>query len=65
MVSISTELFFNEAEFRIIIPNYPKEAEQADPLALMEASPREFAFYGKERGALTLLVSTTNLFYYR
>lgn len=61
MVSISTELFFNEAEFRIIIPNYPKEAEQADPLALMEASPREFAFYGKKKGAiLLLLVSATN-----
>ena len=46
MVSISTELFFNEAEFRIIIPNHPKDTEQEDALAVMQASPREFAFYG-------------------
>lgn len=43
MVSISTELFFNEAEFRIIIPNQPKET---DPIAILEAEAREFAFYG-------------------
>lgn len=47
MSSISTELFFNEAEFRIIIPNQPKEEnEKEDPIAILEAHPREFAFYG-------------------
>lgn len=47
MSSISTELFFNEAEFRIIIPNQPKEEnEKEDPIAILEANPREFAFYG-------------------
>ncbi|KAL9540517.1 hypothetical protein MBANPS3_009633 [Mucor bainieri] len=46
MSSISTELFFNEAEFRIIIPNQPKEEnEKEDPVAILEAHPREFAFY--------------------
>lgn len=48
MVSISTELFFNEAEFRLIIPNHPKETEGEDPIAIIKANPREFAFYGKE-----------------
>lgn len=47
MSSISTELFFNEAEFRIIIPNQPKgENEKEDPISILEANPREFAFYG-------------------
>ncbi|CAO0790741.1 unnamed protein product [Mucor circinelloides] len=46
MSSISTELFFNEAEFRIIIPNQPKEEnDKEDPIAILEAHPREFAFY--------------------
>ncbi|KAI7871408.1 TRAPP trafficking subunit Trs65-domain-containing protein [Mucor mucedo] len=44
MISISTELFFNEAEFRLIIPNHPKETEE-DPIAIIESNPREFAFY--------------------
>lgn len=47
MTSISTELFFNEAEFRIIIPNYSKENNVEDPILLLEANPRQFAFYGK------------------
>lgn len=47
MSSISTDLFFNEAEFRVIIPNQPKEEnEKEDPIAILEANPREFAFYG-------------------
>lgn len=46
MISISTELFFNEAEFRLIIPNHPKETEGEDPISIMESHPREFAFYG-------------------
>lgn len=54
MGSISTELFFNEAEFRIIIPNHLKETEQNNPLDVMEASPREFAFYGKKKRIDTL-----------
>ncbi|GAA5817540.1 hypothetical protein MFLAVUS_011088 [Mucor flavus] len=45
MTSISTELFFNEAEFRIIIPNYSKENNVEDPILLLEANPRQFAFY--------------------
>jgi hypothetical protein len=45
MNSISTELFFNEAEFQILIPNITKENEQ-DPLSIVQAKPREFAFYG-------------------
>ncbi|KAI9468945.1 MAG: TRAPP trafficking subunit Trs65-domain-containing protein [Benjaminiella poitrasii] len=46
MSSISTELFFNEAEFRIVIPSYYKEGDvKEDPLAVLEANPREFAFY--------------------
>lgn len=45
MNSISTELFFNEAEFQILIPNTTKENEQ-DPLSIVQAKPREFAFYG-------------------
>jgi hypothetical protein len=50
MVSISTELFFNEAEFRVIVPNHVKdETEQPDPIAIIEATPREFAFYGRYR----------------
>ncbi|PHZ13811.1 uncharacterized protein RHIMIDRAFT_236859 [Rhizopus microsporus ATCC 52813] len=44
MNSISTELFFNEAEFQILIPNTTKENEQ-DPLSIVQAKPREFAFY--------------------
>ena len=47
MNSISTELFFNEAEFSILVPNYTKQPEQDDdPLAILQAKPREFAFYG-------------------
>ncbi|CEP18778.1 hypothetical protein [Parasitella parasitica] len=46
MSSISSELLFNEAEFRIIIPNYPREEnEKHDPVAILKAHPREFAFY--------------------
>jgi hypothetical protein len=45
MEGVSTELFFNEAEFRIIVPNNPKQ-EQADPVSIVEAPVREFAFYG-------------------
>lgn len=48
MSSISTELFFNEAQFRIVIPNQAQEEEkQQDPIAILQAKPREFAFYGK------------------
>jgi hypothetical protein len=47
MSSISTELFFNEAEFRIVIPNRAKEDEkEGDPVSILQAKPREFAFYG-------------------
>ncbi|KAI8876528.1 hypothetical protein K501DRAFT_338033 [Backusella circina FSU 941] len=44
MEGVSTELFFNEAEFRIIVPNNPKQ-EQVDPVSIVEAPVREFAFY--------------------
>ncbi|ORE01314.1 hypothetical protein BCV72DRAFT_253159 [Rhizopus microsporus var. microsporus] len=40
MNSISTELFFNEAEFQILIPNTTKENEQ-DPLSIVQAKPHE------------------------
>jgi hypothetical protein len=46
MSSISTELFFNEAEFRIVIPNQTKPDEKQDPVSILQAKPREFAFYG-------------------
>ncbi|KAI7898369.1 TRAPP trafficking subunit Trs65-domain-containing protein [Cokeromyces recurvatus] len=49
MGSISTELFFNEAEFRIIIPNYNNEGnDKEDPLSILDANPREFAFYDEQ-----------------
>ncbi|KAI8987985.1 TRAPP trafficking subunit Trs65-domain-containing protein [Mycotypha africana] len=46
MGSVSTELFFNEADFRIIIPNLTTdEKEQIESAAILEAQPRQFAFY--------------------
>ncbi|KAI9280655.1 TRAPP trafficking subunit Trs65-domain-containing protein [Sporodiniella umbellata] len=43
MNSISTELFFNEAEFSILIPNY--ERQTLEPLGILQADRRDFAFY--------------------
>ncbi|KAG1437938.1 hypothetical protein G6F56_012859 [Rhizopus delemar] len=57
MNSISTELFFNEAEFSVIIPNHEKQT--IDPLGILQASRREFAFYD-EHLHVYLLASIPN-----
>ncbi|KAI8144330.1 TRAPP trafficking subunit Trs65-domain-containing protein [Fennellomyces sp. T-0311] len=42
--SISSELFFNEAEFRVLIPNLPAEGEPT-PEEILSTETRRFTFY--------------------
>ena len=44
--SISSELFFNETEFRVLIPNVSSETEPS-PQEILSSPSRRFTFYGK------------------
>ncbi|KAI8388018.1 TRAPP trafficking subunit Trs65-domain-containing protein [Radiomyces spectabilis] len=46
--TVSSELFFNETEFQIIIPNVPTDKKDLSFHDITSAKPRDFAFYDEQ-----------------